>query len=131
MITVKKVTDIDQTRLGPRARAETEGFKSEMALRMWEVFEDGRFLGIFGLTHGSLTTGMQVWFAAASDFHPTHTTLRKFRKLLRRVGKVCGGFSALVQDDFTSGLRFARFFGLKPRGQLLNWRAFSWQPQAD
>lgn len=137
MIRTRRVTELPDHRLFTAfAQGEMIGpwvtwpiFRAN-SLGMWEVREDGRFLGLFGVYHASMVSGSNFWFAAGyglpqTSLHGWRLLRRVARRLARRLGRV----TAVVQEGYDKGDRLVRFFGFKQSGQVGNLRVYQWQPE--
>lgn len=98
-------------------------------VRMWELYEDVNFLGVFGVQNGSLLgTGVRFWFAAGKAF--ARTTLRGWRSLYRTFLRLTRCFSKVttfVQDGYVKGDRLVRFFGFRQTGKIETLKVYEWQ----
>jgi hypothetical protein len=114
MLRINRTTQIPYDHLTPFAKEDSKRLIRHVPrLRMWEIWEDNHFVGVFILSLGSLVgTGTNVWFSAGIGLCSVRlSTWRALRRTFRRVVKTFGQLTAYVQADFIQGKRLVRFFG--------------------
>jgi hypothetical protein len=128
MIHVRKISQMGQYELSELGQEEMKNWGTKLSGRVWEVYENGRFMCVFGLKFESLVgMGTLVWFAAGKDF--TKLSRRGWRALHRTMRRLRGRFYAYVREDLRHACRMARFFGFRVTGQSLNYKVYErWQP---
>lgn len=93
--------------------------------RCWEVWEDDRFLCLFGVIRFSLMSPVQFWFSAGVDLKKaSKRAWRSLRRTARRLIRLFGRIEAYVQADFHAGCRMAEFFGFHDIGELDSARVY-------
>jgi hypothetical protein len=130
---VKRIAKVPLHRLIERAREECKGLEYPSVIRLWEVYDEETFLGVFGINAASLAGGGSwIWFGPGPDFlFVSGRVLRRFRRIFTRLLRAHNHVTAFIQPDFLPGLRFARFFGLKETGTLNSLKVYErWQQQA-
>lgn len=89
--------------------------------RLWEVRENDCILGVFVLSNVSMISGPVIGFIPTTDMPSvSRRGWRTLRRTLSRLVRHFFAVKAYVKEDFKEGLRFARFFGLEPTGEVIS-----------
>jgi hypothetical protein len=88
--------------------------------KVWQVAYDGKVLMVLGVMSPALIGAPpELWLLVSAAFNKNLT--KNLRHVRGRVDELLSYFPHLrvrIEDDFTEGQRFARFFGFRDTGRL-------------
>lgn len=84
-------------------------------VRMWDISENERYLGTFGISKGSLMgTGARFWILVGEGLPCcSQRAWRVLRRMMDRLVRLFGHVTVYVKCDYRAGSRLVRFFGFK------------------
>lgn len=74
-------------------------------------YDNDRPLLVVGIIKTSLTGTPYLWFLLCEGFGPRH--MRLARQWMRETVRKHFGLQTQIEDEFTTGVRFAEFFGFR------------------
>jgi len=128
MIQLNRRTEIPNIRFAEYSFAEYKKAESQIASieqiseDIWSLDSNGDPLLVAGIIRPSLLARPRLWFLLALSFMDnTSWHLRLLREMTKELDKRYGTVETSVQADWDVGLRFARFCGFRPTGQLYSF----------
>ena len=110
MIQIELVEQLPDFDWSEQALFELDRYGDAFLAKASSIYKLGTF-GVLGLNYSSFLSAPWLWFMLAKN--PDWQSLKDLRKECHRVPKGC---LTVVEDGYTTGERFARFFGFEQTG---------------
>lgn len=107
MIQIELVDRLPDLDWSERALFELDRYGDQFLARASSIYQLGAF-GVLGLNYSSFLSAPWLWFMLAKN-----SDWQSLKDLRKEVHRVPSGCLTVVEDGYTVGERFARFFGFE------------------